>query len=146
MSFTELDQQLLQRCFKRKPGAWKDFVRRFLGLVIYVANHTAQTSGIRLTPDDQGDLCAEVMSNLIENDFAILRRFRRQSSLATYLTVIARRIVVRQLAIKRQPHAPTEHTLAQRAPPMLTRVQGRGTGSSIFWSPISRSSHCPTKR
>jgi RNA polymerase sigma-70 factor (ECF subfamily) len=33
----------------------------------------------------------------IRNDFAVLRNFRGQSSLATYLTVVARRIVVRDL-------------------------------------------------
>ncbi len=34
---------------------------------------------------------------VIRNDFAVLRNFRGQSSLATYLTVVARRIVVRDL-------------------------------------------------
>ena len=33
----------------------------------------------------------------IKNEFAVLRNFRGKSSLATYLTVIARRIVVREL-------------------------------------------------
>ena len=34
---------------------------------------------------------------MIRDDFAVLRHFRGQSSLATYLTVIARRTVVRSL-------------------------------------------------
>jgi RNA polymerase sigma-70 factor (ECF subfamily) len=34
---------------------------------------------------------------VIRDDFAVLRRFRGNSSLATYLTVIARRVVVRKL-------------------------------------------------
>ena len=37
------------------------------------------------------DLVAEVFAALLADDFAVLRRFRGQSSLATYLTVIARR-------------------------------------------------------
>ena len=32
---------------------------------------------------------------VIADDFAVLRRFRRNCSLATYLTVIARRVIVR---------------------------------------------------
>jgi RNA polymerase sigma-70 factor (ECF subfamily) len=34
---------------------------------------------------------------VVRDDFAILRHFRGKSSLATYLTVIARRVVVRKL-------------------------------------------------
>ena len=34
---------------------------------------------------------------IVANDFGVLRRFRRNCSLATYLTVIARRVIVRRL-------------------------------------------------
>jgi len=40
----------------------------------------------------------------VRNDFALLRHFRGESSLATYLTVITRRIVVAKL-LKRKPTA-----------------------------------------
>ena len=82
---------------ERKPRAWEDFIDRFMGLVVYTVNHTAAARSIRLTPDDREDLCAEVFLAIIKDDLALLRRFRAQSSLATYLTVIARRIVVRQM-------------------------------------------------
>ncbi len=101
MPLTDLDQQLLQRCLERKPRAWEDFVDRFLGLVIHVIRHTARVRGIFLTREDRDDLCAEVMLALIQDDFAILRRFRGGSSLATYLAVVARRIVVRHLLRRR---------------------------------------------
>ena len=55
--------------------------------------HTAQARSVRLAPEDRDDLCAEVFLAIIKNDFAVLRNFRGQSSLATYLTVVARRIV-----------------------------------------------------
>jgi len=70
--------------------------------VLHVINHTAQARSIRLTPQDREDLAADVFLGLIDNDFSILRRFRGESSLATYLTVIARRIVVKQLS-RRSP-------------------------------------------
>lgn len=85
----------------RQPRAWEDFVDRFLGLVVHVITHTAKSRSIRLSSQDQEDLAAEVFLKLVQDDFAILRRFRRECSLATYLTVIARRVVVKEL-IKRK--------------------------------------------
>ncbi len=97
MVLSEIDRNLLERCLQGKSRAWEDFVDRFLGLVIHVVSHTAQARSIRLTPDDRDDLCAEVFLNLLKDDFAILRHFRGQSSLATYLTVVTRRIVVKKM-------------------------------------------------
>ena len=97
MSLSEIDRNLLQRCLARKPHSWEDFVDRFIGLVIHVINHSAQCRSIRLTPEDRDDLAAEVFVAIVDDDFAVLRHFRGESSLATYLTVVARRVVVRIL-------------------------------------------------
>ncbi len=97
MGLSEIDRNLLERCLQRKPRAWEDFVDRFMGLVVHVVNHTARARGVRLTPTDRDDLCAEVFLGTIKNEFAVLRNFRGKSSLATYLTVIARRVVVREV-------------------------------------------------
>jgi RNA polymerase sigma-70 factor (ECF subfamily) len=97
VALSEIDRSLLQRCLERKPKSWNDFVDRFMGLVIHVVNHTAQSRSIRLTPQDREDLAADVFLAILANDFAALRHFRGQSSLATYLTVIGRRVVVREL-------------------------------------------------
>ncbi|MGO8691130.1 MAG: RNA polymerase sigma factor [Thermoguttaceae bacterium] len=97
VGLSEIDRNLLERCLQKKPRAWDDFVDRFVGLVIHVVNHTAQARSIRLGPQDRDDLCAEVFLAVIKSDYALLRNFRGQSSLATYLTVVARRIVVREL-------------------------------------------------
>jgi len=97
MALSEIDRKLLGRCLDKKPGSWESFVDRYLGLVVHVVNHTAQCRSIQLNPEDREDLAAEVFLAIIQNDFAVLRRFRGESSLATYLTVIARRVVVREL-------------------------------------------------
>jgi RNA polymerase sigma-70 factor (ECF subfamily) len=89
---------LLQRCLTHQPGAWNDFVDRFLGLIYHVIRHTAHLRSTPLRPEDTEDLAAEILMQLIANDYAALRQFRGQSSLATYLTVIARRICVNELA------------------------------------------------
>ncbi len=101
MSLSEIDRNLLKRCLASKPRAWNDFVDRFVGLVVHVINHTAQSRSVRLSREDREDLAADVFLAIVKDDFAILRRFRGESSLATYLTVVARRIVVRQLLTKK---------------------------------------------
>lgn len=105
MALTEIDRNLLKRCLAEEPGAWKDFVDRFIGLFIHVINHVGHSRSVRLSSDDVDDLCAEVFVALLADNFAILRRFRGKSSLATYLTVIARRIVVKEVAKRRKAEA-----------------------------------------
>jgi RNA polymerase sigma-70 factor, ECF subfamily len=97
VSLSDIDRQLLDHCLAGSPRAWKDFVDRFLGLVVHVTNHTANLRSIRLQESTREDLVSEVFAVIVAKDYATLRRFQRNCSLATYLTVIARRIVVRRL-------------------------------------------------
>ena len=97
VALSEIDRSLLDRCLNRKPRAWEDFVDRFMGLVVHVINHTAQCRSTNLSASDREDLAAEVFLALIDRDMAVLRHFRGNSSLAMYLTVVARRVVVRKL-------------------------------------------------
>lgn len=108
MVLSEIDRKLLQRCLNRKPHAWEDFVDRFLGLVVHVIRHTARSRSIRVSDEDQEDLAAEFFLAIVNDDFAILRRFRGESSLATYLTVVARRVVVRELLKRKSASSLTE--------------------------------------
>ncbi|MBM81212.1 MAG: RNA polymerase subunit sigma-70 [Planctomycetaceae bacterium] len=96
---------MLNRCLAEEPGAWKDFVDRFIGLFVHVINHTAHARSVRLTQEDVDDLCAEVFVGLLANDYATLRAFRGKSSLATYLTVVSRRIIVREISRRRMAEA-----------------------------------------
>lgn len=105
MALTEIDRNLLKRCLAEEPGAWKDFVDRFLGLFIHVVQHTAHVRSVRLTQEDVDDLCAEVFVTLLADKYAVLRNFRGMSSLATYLTVIARRVVVCEMTRRRMAEA-----------------------------------------
>ena len=103
MALSEIDRSLLDRCLNRKPRGWEDFVDRFMGLVVHVINHTAQCRSTNLSAADREDLAADVFLAIIDNDMAVLRHFRGKSSLATYLTVVARRVVVRKLADRTKP-------------------------------------------
>ncbi len=115
MALSEIDRNLLERCLQRKPRAWEDFVDRFMGLVLHVIRHSAQARSIRLTAEDRDDLCAEVFLAIVKNEFAVLRNFGGRSSLATYLTVVARRIVVRELLAQRATARLTDGSSPQAA-------------------------------
>ncbi|MEM1304365.1 MAG: sigma-70 family RNA polymerase sigma factor [Planctomycetota bacterium] len=97
MALAEIDRRLLERCLAGTPNAWEDFVDRYLGLVVHVVSHTARSRSLKLSQPDRDDLIAEVFLVILDNDYAVLRRFQGRSSLATYLTVVARRVVVRKL-------------------------------------------------
>lgn len=101
MALSELDRDLLEHCLNGEPLGWQKFVDRFMGLVVHVINHTAQCRSANLSATDREDLAADVFLAIVDNDMAVLRHFRGKSSLATYLTVIARRVVVRKLTESR---------------------------------------------
>jgi len=130
VALSDIDRDLLERCIARKPRAWEDFVDRYLGLVVHVVNHSARTRSLRLSAEDREDLCAQVMLEIIKDDFAVLRHFRRQASLATYLAVIARRVVIRELLRRRAQQDATagaaEAAAHDVAPPeMVERIADR---------------------
>jgi RNA polymerase sigma-70 factor (ECF subfamily) len=115
VALSEIDRNLLQRCLARKPRAWEDFVDRFMGLVVHVVNHSAQSRSLRVSPEDREDLAAQVFLAIIKDDLAVLRNFRGESSLATYLTVISRRIVVGEILKQKAP----SRLAPQTAPPEM---------------------------
>ncbi len=117
MALSEIDRNLLQRCLARKGRAWEDFVDRFMGLVVHVVNHSAQSRSLRLSPEDREDLVAQVFLTIVKDDLAVLRHFRGESSLATYLTVIARRVVVAELLKRKASAVAGQNHHAQLYPP-----------------------------
>ena len=97
MALTAVDRSILQRLLQHDSGAWNDFIDRFLGLIYHTIHYTAHLRSNPLTPELVEDIAQEVLTQLAANDYALLRQFRAKSSLATFLTVIARRISVREL-------------------------------------------------
>lgn len=73
------------------------FVDRFVGLISHVVSHSADCRGVHISAADREELIADVFVAIVDRDMAPLRRFQRRSSLATYLSVIARRVVIRRL-------------------------------------------------
>ena len=113
MPLSDLDRKLIDRCLGKEPGAWNDFVDRYLGLIYHVIHHVAHSRSRLLTEPDTEDIAAEVLLAIVDDDYDVLRRYKGLSSLPTYLTVIARRICVREM-IRRQREAELGHANAHR--------------------------------
>jgi len=110
---SDVDRKLIDRCLEKEPGAWNDFVDRYLGLIYHVIHHVAHSRSRLLSSADMEDIASEVLLAIVEEDYEILRRYKGQSSLPTYLTVIARRICVKEI-IRRHREAELGHAKAHR--------------------------------
>ncbi len=97
MSLTAIDRDLLADCLAKKPGSWNEFVDRFLSLFYHVVQSTAHLRSARLTPEDVEDVAAEILLQIVANEYRVLKQFQGSASLATYLTVVARRTCVHEL-------------------------------------------------
>ena len=98
MPLTAPDRELIRRCLNHQEGAWNEFVDRYLGLIYHVVTHTAHLRSYPIQPHEVEDIAANVLLQVIEKDYNVLKQFRGNSSLSSYLTVIARRICVQDLA------------------------------------------------
>lgn len=114
MPLRSIDKQLVDRCLNHEPRAWNDFVDRYMGLIYHVIHHVGHARSLVFSDEDIEDIAAEIFLAIVDNDYAILRRFAGKSSLPTYLTVISRRICVKEV-IKRQRNAKLGHAAAHRA-------------------------------
>lgn len=94
--------QLVEACLASAPGAWDEFVGRFAGLLGHVVDRTSAHHGAPLSGGERDDIIAEILFELLRNDAAALRGYAGRASLATYLTVIARRVAVRSLQRARE--------------------------------------------
>lgn len=114
MPLREIDRQLIDRCLRKDPGAWNDFVDRYMGLIYHVIHHVSHARSVVLSTPDLEDIAAEIFLEIVDDDYNVLHKFKGASSLPTYLTVVARRICVKEV-IKRQREAELGHSSAHRS-------------------------------
>src|SRR3954451_22820977 len=79
----EFDRKLLDRCLRKEPGAWNDFVDRYMGLIYHVIHHVSHARSIVLSPADIEDIAGEIFFKVVDDDYDVLRRFKGASSLPT---------------------------------------------------------------
>ena len=114
MPLSDIDRKLIDRCLGKEPGAWNDFIDRYLGLIYHVIHHVAHARSKVLSQPDMEDIAAEILLKIVDDDYEVLRRYRGISSLPTYLTVIARRTCVKEM-VKRHREAELSHASAHRS-------------------------------
>ena len=112
MSMNELDHAVLVRCLEGQPRGWEDFVDRFMGLVVHVIDHTFQVRDMTIDDEQCDRLCEDVFTILYHDSFRLLREFDGQCTLTTYMTIVARRIVVRLLLNQKLKAATTTQRAA----------------------------------
>lgn len=97
------DRQLVEACLTNDAGAggWEAFVIQFSGLVSHVVAKTAERRRLSLADADRDDLVADVFFEILRNNAAVLKGFAGRSSLAAYVTVVARRVAGRRLRVAR---------------------------------------------
>jgi len=134
--FPACDRQLVLECLAGHPVAWDAFVDRFGGLLSFVVDRTAAQRRMTVSAADRDDLLADIMLEILRRDAAVLRSFRGNSTLATYLVVIARRLAVRSLdrlaerraagtdvaAVGRDDDGPARHDDREEIEVMLSRL------------------------
>ena len=108
MPLTKSDRQLLVRCVEGQPFAWHSFVDRFIGLAMQVIDQTASSRSVELTEKSREEMAAEVFTEIMRDDFSLLRNFDGECSLATYLTIVARRIVATAMDQRLQSDSSSE--------------------------------------
>ncbi len=112
----------LRPCLSGEKQAWDAFVDRFCGVIHAAVARTLRAGPATASRDELQDVVQEVFLRLLRHDCRLLRRYDpARSSLATYLTLIARSVALDHLR-RHRPTAsledqPAEHLAAQADPP-----------------------------
>ena len=56
MPLRDIDRKLVDRCLQKEPGAWNDFVDRYMGLIYHVIQHVAYARSRLLSSEDVEDI------------------------------------------------------------------------------------------
>jgi RNA polymerase sigma-70 factor (ECF subfamily) len=99
------DRGLIRACTKRQSGAWEEFIDRYSALVYHVIWKAlrSETQTIGSSTVEVEDICSEVFSQIVANNFKLLKSFEWRCKFSTWLGIITYR-TTRQ-AIHRNRHA-----------------------------------------
>jgi RNA polymerase sigma-70 factor (ECF subfamily) len=101
-SLTPDEADLLDRCVRRLPSAWEEFLSRYRD----VLDRAARTTLLRVVgsarDDDVEAVVEATLLAVVKDDFAALRSFAGRSSLAGYLQAIATKVGLNHLRTERR--------------------------------------------
>lgn len=94
------DLELVTRCADGDDEAWSEFLRRYGAFLDFMVRRALASQGGRLpAPDEVADVRDEIIGWLVENEGRVLRTFRGESKLTSWIGVVvgrrARRIARR---------------------------------------------------
>ena len=93
---------LLDRCVRRLPSAWEDFLSRYRDVLERAARATLLRVVGSVRDDDVEAVVEGTLLAIVKDDFAALRSFAGRSSLAGYLQAIATKVGLNHLRTERR--------------------------------------------
>ena len=93
---------LIERCLRRAPGAWEDFLRQYRPVLERSARSTLLRAMGSAPEDDVEAVVEAALLNLVKDDHAALRSFGGRSSLAGYLHAITCKIALNHVRGERR--------------------------------------------
>ncbi len=87
------DRELIQACIGRKQGAWENFLERYSALVYHVIWKTLRTNARHMGQSgvEVEDICSDVFSQIVADEFRLLRTFEWRCKFSTWLGIITYR-------------------------------------------------------
>lgn len=83
------DRRLLEDCLAGRPEAWEAFVRRFAPPLAAACRRTLIRCSRPASPLDVDDMLQAVFLGFVERDMKVLRTYRGQGRVVTYLSAVA---------------------------------------------------------
>jgi RNA polymerase sigma-70 factor (ECF subfamily) len=96
---------LIQAALRGEPFAWEKLVDELLPTVMGIVDRIATSRGAHLDAAQRDELVAAVFQALADDAMAALRHYDGRSTLETFVTVVARRVVDHELAKRPTPAA-----------------------------------------
>ena len=112
------EQDLVRRCISGDAPAWWEFHDAYSPLLLALARNVLRALGA--SPEEAEDVRAGVLEALVASDFRVLRSFRWQCSLETWLRLLVRTSAVR--ALRRKTVKPEDLPLQKPAEAPLDRL------------------------
>lgn len=95
---------LIARCAEGDDDAWAEFFRRYGRFLDYMIRRALSSGGRIANPDDVADVRAEIVAWLVANDGRVLRTYRGESKVTSWIGVVvgrrARRIAQRGAGLR----------------------------------------------
>jgi RNA polymerase sigma-70 factor (ECF subfamily) len=97
MRAVSADRELVDRCARREPGAWEEFLARYRETLAAAAGAALARATGRAAPDEVDSAVQTTLVQLLERDAAALRAWEGRATLAVYLRAIATKVALNQV-------------------------------------------------